>query len=153
MPAVLGATDGEPTTDQPTASPVTPLLALDAIVRAVPIARDEALRASIGPSAYITRPEGPDRPATPGETRSVPVILRNDAQDTWEASGPNAVKLSYHLYDAVGKLIAWDGLRTALPHDIAPGQSSTALLQVSLPPLTGTYAVKADLIRDGKAWF
>ena len=137
---------------QPSDATVAPL-SVDSIARALPIARDDAARIATDPSSYITRPQGPDRPANPGETRDVALILRNDASETWDASGPNAVKLSYHLYDAVGRLIAWDGLRTALPHDVAPGESATALLKVALPLWTGTYAVKADLIRDGKAWF
>ncbi len=143
------------TTDQPTESAFVPLgrEALEAVVRAAPIARDEPRRADAAPSTYIARPDGPELPAAPGETRAVEVIIRNDAKETWEASGPDAVKLSYHLYDAAGKLLAWDGLRTALPYDVAPGQGGVVSMQVALPPKTGTYSVRPDLIRDGKAWF
>src|SRR5207249_1263101 len=57
------------------------------------------------------------------------------------------------LYDATGKLLAWDGLRTALPHDVVPGFGGPLPLQVALPTWTGSYTVKPDLIREGKTWF
>jgi peptidoglycan hydrolase-like amidase len=62
------------------------------------------------------------------------------------------VKLSYHLYDAAGKVVAWDGVRTALPFDIAPGFAGPLSFNLVLPPKTGTYTVKPDAIREGRAW-
>lgn len=104
-------------------------------------------------SAYIAQPDGPLLPAAPGETRSVDVVVNNESDAIWNAGGPNPVKLSYHLYDATGKLLAWDGLRTALPHDVVPGFGGPLPLQVALPTWTGSYTVKPDLIREGKTWF
>jgi peptidoglycan hydrolase-like amidase len=104
-------------------------------------------------TAYIAEPDGPWRPAAPGETRSIEVVVNNESDAIWDARGGDAVKLSYHLYDATGKLLAWDGLRTALPHDIVPGAGGLLPLQVALPTWTGTYMVKPDLIREGKTWF
>ncbi len=104
-------------------------------------------------ATYIARPDGPELPARPGEARTVEVVVRNDGPSAWEAAGADAVKLSYHLYDAAGRLMAWDGLRTALPYDLAPGGTNVVSMTVALPPLTGTYSIKPDLIRDGQAWF
>ena len=133
----------------------------DAAARAVPYARSDPARRDSAPSTdaanlpaeTITVPDGPGLPASPGETRSVEVVVRNEGSATWMAAGSSAVKLSYHLYDATGKLLAWDGLRTTLPYDIAPGYNGALSLRVALPPKTGVYSIKPDLLRDGQAWF
>src|SRR5213594_1795065 len=104
-------------------------------------------------AAHIAYPDGPALPALPGEIRSVEVMVRNDGNELWQATGANPVMLSYHLYDASGHLIAWDGLRTTLPFDISPGYDGALALRVALPARTGTYSIKPDLIRDGRAWF
>src|SRR5439155_638829 len=129
--------------------------------RAAPNARGDPARRDTAPSTdaanlpaeTIAVPAGPELPASPGETRSVEVLVRNDGSATWPAAGSSAVKLSYHLYDAMGKLLAWDGLRTTLPYDIAPGYNGALSLRVALPAKTGVYSIKPDLLRDGQAWF
>jgi len=150
------------TLDSPVQS-VTERPAEDFGARAVPYARgdlasrDDPARTARADTTDQTKaiayPEGPELPASPGETRSVDVLIRNEGNATWEAAGANAVKLSYHLYDVTGKLLAWDGLRTTLPYDISPGFGSALALRVALPARTGVYSIKPDLLRDGQAWF
>jgi stage II sporulation protein D len=140
---------------------VTQRPAEDTVARAVPYARSDPARRDTAPTSdaanlpvqTIAVPDGPALPASPGETRSLEVLVRNEGSATWEATGTNAVKLSYHLYDAMGKLVAWDGLRTTLPHDIVPGYNGAVSLRVALPSRTGVYSIKPDLLRDGQAWF
>ena len=100
-------------------------------------------------ATYVATPD----PVRPTETASIPVTIRNLSESTWEASGAHPVKLSYHLYDAAGNLIAWDGPRTALDADVAPGDEATVLMTLVAPRWTGNYVVRPDLIRDGVAWF
>ena len=130
-----------------------------AALRATAIARGEALSASSAASAasetsstvtYIGYPGGPARP---GETVTIPVALRNRETETWSAAGAQAVKLSYHLYDAAGEVVAWDGLRSSLPSDLPAGGGDVIPMTVTVPALTGTYTVKPDLVRDGLGWF
>lgn len=130
-----------------------------AAARAIAIARGDSASASTGASAtsetnstvtYIGYPSGPARP---GETVSIPVALRNRDADTWPAAGTQAVKLSYHLYDAVGRVVAWDGLRSSLPDDLPVGGGDVVSMTVAAPALTGIYTVKPDLVRDGLGWF
>src|SRR5438309_6987688 len=146
--------------DRPAASAAAPTAAAE--TRAAPVARgrpphDDApplLGIATGEEAgHIAYPDGPALPALPGEIRSVEVMVRNDGNELWQATGANPVMLSYHLYDASGHLIAWDGLRTTLPFDISPGYDGALALRVALPARTGTYSIKPDLIRDGRAWF
>ena len=133
----------------------------DAAARAIPHARGErgrddatqpAASSTVKASTAIAYPDGPALPWSPGETSSIDVMLNNDTGATWTAAGADAMRLSYHLYDASGGLLAWDGLRTMLPFDVLPGQRETVALTVAVPSRTGTYAVKPDLIREGKTW-
>src|SRR5205814_2030153 len=92
-------------------------------------------------------------PALVGQTRTIPVTVRNFGAGVWSASGARAVALSYHVYDASGALLAWDGLRTALVSDVAPGASAVVDMAFAAPTRTGTYTVETDLVRDGVGWF
>jgi len=130
-----------------------------AAVRASAAARGESLGASTESStaietsstvSYIGYPSGP---ASPGETLTIPVALRNRDVVTWPAAGEQAVKLSYHLYDSTGRVVAWDGLRSALSEDLPSGGADVISMILAAPVLTGTYTVKPDLVRDGRGWF
>ncbi|HEY6204212.1 MAG TPA: SpoIID/LytB domain-containing protein [Candidatus Limnocylindria bacterium] len=127
--------------------------------RASAVARGESVGATADPSvaietnstvSYIGYPSGP---ASPGETVTIPVALRNRDVVTWAASGEQAVKLSYHLYDSTGRVVAWDGLRSVLTEDLPSGGADVIPMTLAAPALTGTYTVKPDLVRDGRGWF
>ena len=92
-------------------------------------------------------------PSTPtaigtGTTASVPVRVQNLGQTTWDAS----VNLSYHWYDASGKAVVWEGLRTSLD-GTAPGALKDVTAQVAVPATPGTYTLVWDIVREGYAWF
>ena len=125
--------------------------------RAVAIARGDAQSAANAAATetnstvtYIGYPSGTARP---GQTVTIPVALRNRDTVNWPAVGEQAVKLSYHVYDATGHVIAWDGLRSSLPDDLPAGGGDVIPMTVAVPALTGTYTVKPDLVRDGVGWF
>src|SRR5439155_10169862 len=92
-------------------------------------------------------------PVRPSETASIPVTIRNLSDATWETNGAHPVRLSYHLYDAAGSLVSWDGPRSPLSEDVAPGGETTVLMSLVAPRYTGNFVVRPDLIRDGVAWF
>lgn len=129
-----------------------------AALRAIGVARGEPLGASTEVSVsetsstvtYIGYPSGP---TSPGETVTIPVALRNHDAITWPSTGEQAVKLSYHLYDAAGQVVAWDGPRSSLPNDLPVGGGDVVSMTVAVPTLTGTYTVRPDLVRDGLGWF
>jgi SpoIID/LytB domain protein len=130
-----------------------------AAARAIAVARGDSANAinaaptAIETNAKVTYIAYPTAPARPGETVTIPVALRNRDADTWSAVGAQAVKLSYHLYDAFGRVIAWDGLRSSLPDDLPVGGGDVVPMTVAAPGLTGVYTVKPDLVRDGLGWF
>ena len=83
-------------------------------------------------------------------TITVPVTLTNAGTTTWQ---PGAFNASYHLYTQAGTLFVWDGLRTALPAAVAPGQAVTLNVIVKMPPSTGSYVLRFDVVQEGVAWF
>src|SRR5215831_17733985 len=81
-------------------------------------------------AAYSTPPEVS---ADAGGTATVPVRLANTGDRTWDASGAHPFALSYHLEDASGKSVTYDGPRTPLPIDVAPGTSVDLQARVEAP--------------------
>lgn len=112
------------------------------------------LGATVNPAIYrATYIVGVAAAAFIGDTRSVPVTLTNTGNVTWHATGANLVDLSYHWYDASGALVKWDGQRTTLAADVAPGASTNVSLATLIPASPGTYVLRIDLVQEGVAWF
>jgi hypothetical protein len=91
--------------------------------------------------------------AAPGAAASVSVRLQNTGDRTWDAAGPHPFALSYHLEDASGTSVTYDGPRTPLPADVAPGTSVELEAQVVAPPSQGTYVVEWDGVQEAVTWF
>jgi peptidoglycan hydrolase-like amidase len=133
----------------------------EAALRAIAVARGEPLAASATTSAVsetsstVSYIGYPSEPARPGATVTIPVAVRNRDAAAWTATGREAVKLSYHVYDAAGRVVAWDGLRSVLPADLPVGGGEVIPMTIAVPNLTGIYTVKPDLVRDGNGagWF
>jgi hypothetical protein len=102
-------------------------------------------RAAYSPPAQIS--------ANPGGTATVPVRLQNTGDRTWDASGPHAFALSYHLADADGQSVTYDGVRTPLPLDVAPGASVDLQAQIVAPRSRGTYVIEWDGVQEAVTWF
>jgi len=128
-------------------------LRANAVARRDQVAAADVVGAGSETTSTVTYIGYPGGPARPGETVTIPVALRNRDVATWPASGKEAVKLSYHLYDEAGRVVAWDGLRSTLSEDLPAGGGDVISMTVAAPSLTGTYTVKPDLVRDGVGWF
>ena len=88
-----------------------------------------------------------------GGTYAISVPVTNSGTVAWNATGANLVDLSYHWHDANGNTVVWDGTRTALAGDVAPGASTTVTARVTAPSAAGTYILSFDLVREGVSWF
>ena len=88
-----------------------------------------------------------------GQTVSVPVTITNTGQGIFPTLTSQPVDLGYHWYDLSGKTVAWDGLRTKLPADLAKGQTVMLAAQVQSPPDAGSYSLRFDLVQEGVTWF
>jgi hypothetical protein len=81
---------------------------------------------------------------------TVPVTITNAGSATWQ---PGAFNAAYHLYVPSGAVFVWDGVRTALPAAVAPGQAVTLNLIVKMPSAVGSYVLRFDVVQEGVAWF
>lgn len=91
--------------------------------------------------------------ARPGETLQVPVTVTNRGVRTWQTSGPNPFALAYHLNREDGSPVTYDGVRTALPGDVQPGEMVQMEAQVVAPPEPGAYVVEWDMVQERVTWF
>jgi len=81
---------------------------------------------------------------------TVPVTITNAGSATWQ---PGAFNAAYHLYVPSGAVLVWDGVRTALPATVAPGQAVTLNVIVKMPSAAGSYVLRFDVVQEGVAWF
>jgi O-antigen ligase len=102
-------------------------------------------RADYSPPAAIS--------ADPGGTASVPIRLQNTGDRTWDAGGAHPFALSYHLDDASGQSVTYDGVRTPLPLDVVPGASVDLEAQIVAPTSQGTYVIEWDGVQEAVTWF
>jgi hypothetical protein len=89
-----------------------------------------------------------------GDVVTVPVSLTNMGPMPWNAERVPKVHLSYHWKRPGGDFYAvFEGLRTALPHDVAPGASLQMEAIVEAPPKAGEYILEWDLVQEDVTWF
>jgi hypothetical protein len=81
---------------------------------------------------------------------TVPITITNAGTTTWQ---PGAFNVAYHLYIPNGPIFVWDGVRTALPAAVAPGQAVTVNAIVKMPAGPGSYLLRFDVVQEGVAWF
>lgn len=67
-----------------------------------------------------------------------------------EATPP--LHLAYHWLDAQGAVVVWDGRRTRLPVDIAPGAALSVIAQIDTPPQAGNYILRFAMVVEGVQW-
>jgi SpoIID/LytB domain protein len=87
------------------------------------------------------------------ESKTLAVKLTNTGNIPWTFAGANPVNLSYHILDAAGRAVVWDGPRTPLGGDVAPGGSKDLSITVATPSQSGSYTLVVDLVREGIGWF
>ncbi|MCS7464062.1 sulfatase-like hydrolase/transferase [Paenibacillus doosanensis] len=83
--------------------------------------------------------------------KEVKIHLKNTGNITW--TGENHVYLAYHWLDFDGNVIIYDGIRTSLPKDLAPGESVTLLAKVQTPEKAGFYQLQWDMVQENVTWF
>jgi stage II sporulation protein D len=88
-----------------------------------------------------------------GGEAPVQVKVTNTGSQRWPSTGPDRVRLGYHWYDGNGNVVVWDGTRSDLDRDIAPGQTATFLVTVRAPRASGTFFLDFDLVQEGAGWF
>jgi Wzt-like putative exopolysaccharide export protein len=83
----------------------------------------------------------------------VKLVIANRGSENWPAFGRHAVHVSYHWVACDGRSLVFDGLRTSLPHDLAPGQSVTLRCFFRAPDVPGRAKLVWTLVQEEVAWF
>jgi O-antigen ligase len=92
--------------------------------------------------------------AATGATTTFDVDVTNTGARAWPALGAHRVALSYHWLDALtGRMIVFEGERTALPRDLAPGDGARLHALVVAPDGPGRYRVQIQMLHEGITWF
>jgi hypothetical protein len=80
-------------------------------------------------------------------------VLENAGSAEWRSRGKEGVQVAYHWLDPLGNPIVWDGLRTALPSAVTPGEQVELELPVVAPRPPGRYRLAFDLVEELRFWF
>jgi hypothetical protein len=94
----------------------------------------------------------PERVAA-GAAFTVETVVRNASEHAWTATGSARVNLSYHWLGADGRVLVFDGRRTALPDPVEPGASLRVEQSVDAPAEPGQYLLELDLVYEHVGWF
>lgn len=79
--------------------------------------------------------------------------ITNTSGQTWGSIGQRPVHLSYRWQAPAGGWLEFDGLRTPLPHDIAPGETFRHYLTIKTSSQPGDALLQLTLVQEGVAWF
>jgi hypothetical protein len=81
------------------------------------------------------------------------VRVENAGTATWRSRGGEGVQLSYHWLDPLGNPVHWDGLRTALPGPVEPGERAELDVALVAPRPPGRYRLAFDFVEENRFWF
>jgi hypothetical protein len=88
------------------------------------------------------------------ESTLVDVRVRNDGGVTWDSTADPPYYLSYHWLEAdSGRIVHFEGRRTAFPAPVAPGETVTVSAIVEGPPTPGRYQLAWDIVLEHRLWF
>jgi phosphoglycerol transferase MdoB-like AlkP superfamily enzyme len=82
---------------------------------------------------------------------SYEVSLENHGAATWDSANLDFV--SYHWWDADGRLVVFDGVRTPFSGRVSPGSSTAIEGGLRAPADEGHYRLEVEPVRDGVSWF
>jgi hypothetical protein len=117
-------------------------------IRAAVIAEQPPLR------ALFTQHDTPGS-IEPGSSVEVHLTIRNSGSLLWPASGAGSVSLGYRWLTPDNKPVAGgksDG-KVQLPRNVSFADTLTVTAKLSVPTVTGHYALVWDMYRDGIGWF
>ncbi|HEY7177897.1 MAG TPA: hypothetical protein VH305_01880 [Gaiella sp.] len=91
----------------------------------------------------------PQRAGAAGVAR---LVLENGGAATWRSRGSDGLQLSYHWLDRHRNAIVWDGVRTAFPRPVGPGETVTLDVPLVAPRPPGRYVLRFDLVEEHRFW-
>jgi hypothetical protein len=81
------------------------------------------------------------------------LTIENRSWRPWSPDAPAPVRASYHWWRPDRVELERDGLRSPLPHAVAPGAQATIAFSIRVPDQPGPYLLAVDMVEEGLAWF
>jgi hypothetical protein len=92
--------------------------------------------------------------AVSGASVMAEVNARNLGRLAWEPlSHWPILHLSFHVLNADGAAVRFEGERFSLPRVVEPGESARFLIVFSAPEEPDEYIIEWDLVSEGESWF
>jgi hypothetical protein len=89
-----------------------------------------------------------------GDLIKAPLTIKNTSEVYWKlGKSEQGTKLSYHVINNTGKIVLYDGARTLLPYDLAPGGEITLQANIEAPQKPGKYIFRFTMLEELVAWF
>ena len=89
----------------------------------------------------------------PGQKAEFRIRIENGGPSRLSSYFDLPVYASYHWLDQNGKTVVFDGIRTALPFDLDPGDNCSCLVDVEAPDQPGNYTLQISLVQEQLCWF
>jgi hypothetical protein len=83
----------------------------------------------------------------------VRLTIANLGAETWPAFGRRPVRVAYHWLDDNESIIEYDGIRSVLPRDVAPGESIAVDCFLRAPEHAGRRILVWTLLQEEVVWF
>jgi hypothetical protein len=84
----------------------------------------------------------------------IKIEVTNTSDFAWKCEGGDLVRVGYHYYGQNVEYTDYDRTaRTALPCDIAPGESAEVEILINDITNEGIYVIQIDIVLEGKFWF
>lgn len=90
---------------------------------------------------------------SPGAFVRLPIRIVNRGLTPVSSSIRPSVLLTYHWLRESGDVADWNGLRTALPRTLYPGESDDLMLMVHAPADSGSYCLAVTLVEEHVKWY
>ncbi len=82
------------------------------------------------------------------------VTIRNESWRTLRSEGvAHPIFVSYRWLDRRRRPIVKDGLRSALPRPLGPGETCQVAVRMETPAAAGAYLLELDMVEEGVTWF
>lgn len=89
------------------------------------------------------------------EHRPFRVCVRNEGSEWWPGGEDRQplIRVAYRWLTWEGEVFEGEGIRTALPHPLAPGERCLVAMNVAAPAIAGRYLLAPDLVHEHVRWF
>src|SRR6266581_7824114 len=92
-------------------------------------------------------------PVEAGTLQHATVEVENAGSAAWRTRGADdGLFLAFHWLDDRGNAIVWDGTRTPLEREVAPGDTLRQKLVLRGPIPPGRYRLAVDLVEEHRFW-